>query len=94
MGRRRRQPPNRGRARSWPSYRTLPGIPPKSRLLPEADQLVTANDIAFDTTYNDATDDLCTARNGRPPADRIRALAPQLVATDGLRLRQSREGRM
>ena len=34
----------------------------RTRLLPEADQLVTANNIAFNTTYSTTTDDLSSAR--------------------------------
>lgn len=34
----------------------------RTRLLPEADQLVTANDVAFDTTYTETTDNLSSAR--------------------------------
>ncbi|MFD3376722.1 MULTISPECIES: hypothetical protein [unclassified Streptomyces] len=34
----------------------------RTRLLPQADQLVTANDVAFDTTYNETTDNLSSAR--------------------------------
>lgn len=34
----------------------------RTELLPEADQLVTANDVAFDATYDDTTADLSSAR--------------------------------
>lgn len=48
-------------ARTLASYRSTTELM-RTQLLPEADQLVTANNIAFNTTYSTTTDNLSSAR--------------------------------
>ncbi|MFI9759849.1 hypothetical protein ACIHFB_18110 [Streptomyces sp. NPDC051963] len=54
-------PAGRTDAETLAAYRSATEVM-RTRLLPQADQLVTANNVAFNTTYDNTTDDLSSAR--------------------------------